>query len=260
VNTIHRTFAQRLTIAVGVLAVLAFIGAGAISVAAGVVIQTKDATRTLAGPVTTVHVDVDGDISVQTGPAGQVTVATHKVWSFQQPTVSETRSGRDVTISASCHGLDWGTCGTSVRLVVPTAAALDLTSQDGTVSVDGVQGALTLQSDNGDVNVTAASGLLHLSSDDGSVTGTGLTSGQVQASSDNGDVELSFADAPQTVTASSDNGSVQVYLPHGPASYLVSASSDNGNHSVGVPSNSAADRHIVATSENGDVSVGYLSR
>jgi hypothetical protein len=260
VNTIHRTFAQRLTIAVGVLAVLAFIGAGAISVAAGVVVQTKDATHTLVGPVTTVHVDVDGAISVQTGPVGQITVATHKVWSFQQPTVSETRSGTDVTVSASCHGLDWGTCGTSVRLVVPAAAALTLTSQDGTVSVDGVQGALTLRSDNGDVNVTSASGSLHLSSDDGSVNGTGLTSDQVQASSDNGTVSLNFADVPETVTASSDNGDVHVYLPHGPASYLVSATTDNGNHSVSVPINSASQRHIVASSENGDVSVGFQSR
>jgi Putative adhesin len=260
VNTIRRTLAQRLTIAVGVLAVLAFIGAGAISVAAGVVVQTKDVTHTLVGPITTVHVDVDGDISVQTGPAGQVTVATHKVWSFRQPTVSETRTGSNLTIAATCPGVTWGTCSTSVRLQVPAAVVLDLTSQDGSVSVDGVQGALTLQSDNGDVSVTAASGPLHLSSDNGSVGGTGLTSHQVRASSDDGDVALSFADAPETVTASSENGSVQVYLPHGPASYLVSASSDNGNHSVGVPSNSAAERHIVATSENGDVSVGYLSR
>jgi DUF4097 and DUF4098 domain-containing protein YvlB len=153
--------------------------------------------------------------------------------------------------------VDWGTCSTSLRLVVPATAALTLTSSDGSISVHGVQGALDLQSDDGDVDVTSAPGPLQLSSDNGSVTGTGLTSGQVQASSDNGDVALGFVAAPKTVSASSENGSVTVLLPHGPDSYLVSASTDNGSRSVGVPIDSASDRHIVANSEDGDVAVAY---
>ena len=62
---------------------------------------------------------------------------------------------------------------------------------------------------------------------------------------------------PTTVTATSDNGNVNVGLPQGPTSYLVSATTDNGNRSVGVHTDSASDRHIVADSTNGDVSVAY---
>jgi DUF4097 and DUF4098 domain-containing protein YvlB len=251
----RRSAAQRVAIGVAVLVTLALIGAGAVSAAAGIVVQSKDNTRTLVGTVSTVHVTVDGSIEVQPGPAGQVTVTTHRVWSFQQPTVSETQSGSDVTVTASCPGVNWGTCSTSVRLSVPSDVALDLTSQNGTVSVSGMQGALDLHSGNGDVDVAAVSGPLHLTSDHGDVTGTGLTSTQTQASSDDGNVNLTFTGVPTSVAASSDNGNVGVGLPPGPTAYLVNATTDNGGRSVGVPTDSESNRHIVVDSSNGDVSV-----
>jgi hypothetical protein len=258
-------------IGVAVLVTLAFIGAGAVSAASGIVTQSKDASRTITGAVTTVQVSVDGSVQVQPGPDGQVTVATHEVWSFNQPTVSETQSGTDLAITASCSAPQLGTCATSVRLAVPSGAALIVTSQAANISVSGVQGALDLHSGDGDVRVASASGPLQLSSANGDVTGTGLTSSQVQASSKNGTVDLNFTGVPKTVTGSSDNGNVIVGLPRGPTapqgvgvgviglepSYLVSATSDNGSHSVGVPTNSTSDRHIVVSSRNGDVSVEY---
>lgn len=256
----RRSAAQRMAIGFAVIVTLAFIGAGAVSAASGIVVQSKNVTRTFVGTMSTVHVTVDGDVQVQPGPTGQVMVTIHKVWSFQQPTVSETQSGNAITVSASCPGVQFGgTCSTSVRMTVPPAMALDLASQNGNVSASGVKGALDLHSGGGDVNVASVSGPLRLSSDNGNVTGTGLTSTQAQASSDDGDVDLTFATVPTTVTASTDNGNVSVGLPHGPTAYLVSASTDNGNRSVGVHTDSASDRHIVVDSSNGDVSVFYAS-
>jgi hypothetical protein len=251
----RRTAAQRVAIGFAVLVTLAFIGAGAVSAASGIVLQSRDVTRTFVGTVSTVHVNVDGGIQVQPGPDGQVTVTTHRVWSFHQPRVTETQSGNDITVKAWCPGLTWGTCSTSVRLTVPSAVALNLTSQNANVSVSGVQGALELHSDNGDVDVTSASGPLHLSSANGDVTATGITSTFAQASSNDGNVDLVFTGVPTTVTASSDNGDVSVGVPHGQTAYLVSASTDNGDRSVGVPTDSASGRHIVVDSSNGNVSV-----
>ncbi|HEX4217076.1 MAG TPA: DUF4097 family beta strand repeat-containing protein [Acidimicrobiales bacterium] len=252
-----RTAVQRVAVGIAVLVTLAFIGAGAVSAASGIVVQSKDLNRTVVGTVSTVLVNVDGSITVQPGPEGQVTTAAHQVWSFRQPTITETQSGTVVTITASCPGLTWGTCSTSVRLAVPPDVALRLSSQNSDVSVSGVQGALDLHSGNGAVAVASASGPLQLSSDDGDVTGTSLSSSEATASSRNGSVDLTFTGVPTTVTASSDNGNVNVGLPPGPSSYLVSASTDNGNRSVGVHTDSASGRHIVADSTNGDVSVAY---
>lgn len=257
--TYKRSVAQRVAIGIAVVVTLALIGAGAVSAASGIVVQSKNINRTVVGAVSTVHVNVDGAITVQPGPEGQVTMAAHQVWSFHQPTITETQSGTDVTITASCPGVNWGTCSTSVRVAVPPGAALNLTSSNADISVTGVQGALDLHSDDGDVDVASVSGPLHLSSDNGDVTGTGLSSSQVQASSNDGTVGLTFTGVPRTVTASSDNGDVNVGLPQGPTTYLVGATTDNGNRSVGVHTDSASDRHIVADSSNGDVSVFYTS-
>jgi hypothetical protein len=248
-----RTPAQRLAIGVGVLVVLVFIGAGAMSVAGGIVIQSKDTTHTFVGALANLRVNVDGDIAVQTGPANQISVVAHRVWSFQEPTITETRTGTNLSISAACHGVDWGSCGTSVRLVVPVATALTLTSSDGNVSVDAQQGVLNAP---GGTSIPT-SGSLNLTSENGSVSGIGLTAGEVQASSDNGEVTLNFAAPPVSVNASSDNGDVDVFLPRGPASYAVSATTDNGSSSVRVPVNSSSGRHVVATSDNGNVFVVY---
>jgi Putative adhesin len=250
-TTAPRTPAQRVAIGLGVLIVLAFIGGGAVSVASGIVIQSKDTTHTFVGAVSSVHVDVDGDITVQTGAAGPVTVTAHRVWSFQEPTITETRTGSSLSISAACHGVDWGSCSTSVRLVVPVSATLTLTSSDGNVSVEAQTGVLNAP---GGTSIPE-SGSLNLTSNNGDVSGIGLTAEQVQASSDNGNVTLNFAAPPVTVNASSDNGDVDVFLPRGPASYSVSATTDNGNHEVRVPVSSSSHRHVVATSDDGNVSV-----
>jgi hypothetical protein len=252
-----RTAPQRIAIAAAVIVTLALIGAGAVSVASGAVVQSRDTSHTVVGAVSSVHVAVDGGIQVAPGPDGQVTVASHQVWSFQQPTIQETQVGADLTIAASCPPVTWGTCTTSLRLSVPIGAALDLSSQNSNVSVSGVHGDLTLHSSNGDVVVAEASGPLHLSSDNGHVTGTGLTSAVAQASSGNGDVDLTFDNVPTTVTGSSSNGNVVVGLARGPAAYLVVATTDNGNRSVVVHTDSASVHHIVASSHNGDVSVDY---
>ncbi|HWE65352.1 MAG TPA: DUF4097 family beta strand repeat-containing protein [Acidimicrobiales bacterium] len=255
--TTPRSTGQRVAIGLALVVTLALIAGGAVQAAAALVIQSKDTTHTFTGSFTSLSVNVDGDVTVQAGPAGQITEATHQVWSFVRPTITETLHGDELTIKATCSGLSIGDCGTSVKLTVPAASAVDVDSSDSNVRVDGISGALNLHSSDGDVSLSNDSGPLQLSSNDGNVQGADLSSSAVTASSMNGDVNLQFASPPRAVTGTSRNGNVDVGLPRGPARYLVSASSDNGNRSVDVHSDAAADRRITVGSDNGDVSVKY---
>ena len=138
--THKRSAAQRVAIGVAVLVTLAFIGAGAVSAASGVVVQSKDVNRTLVGTVSTVHVSVDGGITVQPGPEGQVTMAAHQVWSFHQPDDHRDaeRNRRHHHRLMPRHELgDVQHIGAHHR---PADAALDLTSQDSDISVLGGAG------------------------------------------------------------------------------------------------------------------------
>jgi hypothetical protein len=255
--TTPRSSGQRIAIALAVLLTMALIAAGAVTAAAAMVIQSKDTTRIITGSFTLLSVKVDGDVEVQAGPAGQITVATHEVWSFVHPHLTETLQGSRLTIGATCSGVYFGTCGTSEKVTVPAGAAIDVDSQDSNVSVDGIGGALDLQSSDGDIVVSNDSGVLHLSSSDGNVQGTGLSSSAVTATSVDGDVDLTFATPPRMVTGTSSDGNVAVRLPHGAATYAVSASSDDGNRSVGIHSDPTSARHISVESSDGDVSVAY---
>ena len=252
-----RTPLQRIVIGLSVVLALALIGAGAVSAASGVVVQSKDATRTVVGPVSTIRVNVDGGVQVQPGPDGQVTMVTHEVWSFQQPTVTETRTGADLSITASCPGVNWGTCSTSVRLSVPVGSSLDLTSQNSDVSVAGVQGALHPAERQRRRRRGLGFGIAppvqwqrrrgrnrphHLA-------GPGIQ----QQWRRRPDLRPGTGDSDGDERKRKRHGGA----PRGPESYLVSASTDNGNHSVGVHTNSASDRHIVVSSQDGDVAVNY---
>jgi hypothetical protein len=255
--TTPRSTGQRIAIGLGLVLTLALVAGGAVSAAAELVIQSKDTTRTFAGTFTSLSVNVDGDVSVQAGPTGQITVATHQVWSFVRPAITETLHGDRLTIKATCTGISIGECGTSERLTVPAGVALDVDSSDSNVTVDGISGALDLHSSDGEVSVSNDSGPLQLSSDDGNVQGTDLSSPAVTASSRDGDVNLKFTTTPRSVTGTSSNGNVEVGLPRGPAPYLVNASSDNGNRSVDVHTDSTSDRRISVDSNDGDVLVYY---
>jgi hypothetical protein len=255
--TTPRSTGQRIVIGLAFVLTLALVAGGAVAAAAELVIQSKDTTHTFTGTFTSLSVNVDGDVNVQAGPAGQITVATHQVWSFVRPAVTETLQGDRLTVKAACGDISIGECDTSETLTIPAGVALDVDTSDSNVSVDGISGDLNLHSSDGNVSVSNDSGTLHLSSEDGNVQGTDLSSSAVTASSTDGDVDLKFTQPPRSVSGTSSDGNVEVGVPRGPAPYQVSASSDDGNRSVDVHTDSTASRRISVDSSDGDVSVYY---
>jgi hypothetical protein len=85
-----------------------------------------------------------------------------------------------------------------------------------------------------------------------------LTSDSVQASSDNGSIRLELANAPHNVNASSDNGSIIVVLPQGDEVYAVDVATDNGSTDNRLRTDVASDRHVVARTNNGNVTLRYV--
>jgi hypothetical protein len=81
----------------------------------------------------------------------------------------------------------------------------------------------------------------------------------VTVHSDQGDVAVEVTTPPKRLTASSGQGNVTVELPRGPISYQVYTSSNQGNVSDGVNISPASRRVVSASSEQGDVTVGYGS-
>jgi DUF4097 and DUF4098 domain-containing protein YvlB len=127
-------------------------------------------------------------------------------------------------------------CITDYRIEVPRELAVEIDTEAGDVSVSGVGGSVTIDADVGDVDATA------------------LAAATVKATSDAGDVRLSFATAPTSLVADSGAGDVELVLPRG--EYAVETESDAGDTSVsGLIRYDLAPHSVEASSDAGDVTI-----
>lgn len=162
--------------------------------------------------------------------------------------------GSTLRLDVDCDGV-LENCDSRHRVRVPRGVAVTVEGDNGHISAKGFASALTLRSDNGAVRVEDIRGALELESDNGRVDATGIASRQVSAVSDNGQVRLGFAEAPDLVDVESDNGSVRIELPPR-SSYKIDAESDNGSIDIGVPRDDLSEHSVSARSQNGEITIG----
>lgn len=105
-----------------------------------------------------------------------------------------------------------------------------------------------------DLNVGLPAGApVHFSNGSGDITVTGLTSTQVTASGDAGDITLTFAAVPDLVRVTDQFGDVTLVLPPGPAAYRVNAQAALGRSSVRVPTSPSSPHVISVNDSSGDI-------
>lgn len=246
-------------------------GAGALAAAVTLVAGTYQVVTQLAHEEETLTAEIDGSaisrVEIDNGTSGRVSVVgtdsgtidmTARVSHGLRSTGHSARVvGDRFVIGASCPNFGSSFCRATYQLEVPEGVSVVIHSE-GRVSVSDIDGPVTVSTDNGSVEATRIRGDVDLSSDNGRVVATGLFGAVGEGRSDNGRVELGFAEPPRTVVADSDNGRVEVVLPDRPGvAYRVELSSDNGTESLQVDTASDSPRSVTARSDNGDVTVRY---
>jgi hypothetical protein len=163
----------------------------------------------------------DGDITITSGPAGRIEVTRQLQWTGTGPGISERWTGRTLTITQTCpSGFTDTSCQVDYTVAVPAGVSLTLVTYSGDIKA----------ADN--------------------------RSPQLLAEAYSGDVWLGFAAGPRIVRASTDSGDVTIRVPRG-ASYTVQGQADGGNSTVDVDQNPPTLGYISATSDDGDITVGY---
>jgi hypothetical protein len=149
-------------------------------------------------------------------------------------------------------------CPRTPEIDVPSGASVTVNARNAGIDVAGLSSALDLTTVNGDVTVTRSGrdgAALRLVTRNGSVRTTSLRGATLHAETVNGDVVLTCASSPTTVSAATTNGSVRLLVPHGAPAYRVDATTDNGRPAISVPTEHPADGHtLTLTTVNGDVS------
>ena len=98
-------------------------------------------------------------------------------------------------------------------------------------------------------------GAITVDSDNGSIVGTRSDQPDHRRRFDNGRIELSFAEPPDTVTASGDNGSIEIVVPEIDGGYDVTADSSNGGVDILVTNNPESPHKIRLETDNGSITV-----
>ncbi len=203
----------------------------------------------------------DGAVRVSTGDIKQVEIrVVYGGYKLDKDLrVTTAQNGDSVEVVAKTMGnwgFHWGANHTSLRVEVhmPKDADLEVTSGDGSVEVDSINGNLSVKTGDGHITVQGAKGDILLHTGDGSIEGRELD-GKVDASSGDGHINiegrfdaLNIRTGDGSVTArarggsnvlsewniKTGDGSVDLDLP-GELKANLDASTHDGSISLGIP-------------------------
>src|SRR6266496_688716 len=228
--------AQKVILAMGGVVALVLIAWGVLQLASFFGRTTYQRELTLTPTAGRIHVDMNGGISIQTGPGPEVRVTEQVHYGLRKPRLIESVTGKGVELTARCAPFI-SNCSVDAVLTVPAGLAVDAHSSGGDITASGLAGKVQLDSSGGGVRAT------------------GLTGRQVDARSSGGDVELVFDAAPDRVGADSSGGGVRIELPSVDSGYHVNADSSGGDTRTDVKTDPGSPRLIEAHSSGGDVRI-----
>lgn len=270
---------RKLLIAVAGVVAVVTIATGAYALVDLLALEHHDRTYTVAAAAT-VHLDVDGGGTVRVVGDGGDEVRVEARWreGIKGPSIAVRNTGDRVTVDTRCPTFVNMVCRVSATVHVPrgtlvsgggdspiqvvdVGGRVDLSTENGSVAVEGARRSVRVATENGAINVADSAGAFSLSTDNGRITTRAVRATSLVASSSNGRIALDLAAAPSTVVARSSNGSITVLVPDDEGvAYATSASSDNGGVDELIRTDPTSERTIEARTDNGSISLRYRAR
>ena len=268
-----------LVIAGAVLANAACVGDGAFTT------ETRDDSFTVNGSAVLVVSSENGKVEVVTGSDNEVRVQA-TLRGVERIDYDVTQDGNTITVVAGVHsGWNVGNRGADIVITAPASTDVDLTTSNGMVSVEGIEGSGKLATSNamvsledvkGDFEGTTSNGKLQITDMEGSgvfrssngraelqnvsgvfdvdTSNSGISfSGNFTAGSSNrlvtsnGGVDVELVGTPSLeLDASTSNGDITCEFP-------ITATATGDDHLVGTIGDGEAD--LLISSSNGDVTI-----
>lgn len=213
--------------------------------------QSVSDTTTLDQPVTAIKLDGrSGRVHVR-GQAGlsKVTVERTVRYHDGSPNLNTYRvDGGVLALTGECGS----NCDVDYDVTGPAGLPVSGEASNGDVELLHV-GAVDVATTSGGIELTDVTGTVKARTSNGEITGSGLRGGgAVQATTSNGAVDLTFAEAAD-VTARTSNGAIKLAVPS--ASYRVSTTTGNGHRKIGVADEQNGKYRLDLTTDNGPIEV-----
>ncbi|MEP4652044.1 MAG: hypothetical protein ABJ314_17795, partial [Ilumatobacter sp.] len=238
--------ARRWWRATGVLLALASLLWGAFSVINLLAHEESSETSTYAASdVMRLDIASDtGSVTVQAGTGDSVLIRTDISRGLGTTETTERLTSGVLELRGRCRGPNAVWCSVDYVVEIPADRFVTIDASNGTVVVRGLTGNVEIDNDNGRIEVDDVGGDLSVSNDNGSIVARGLSSSVVRADNDNGRIDLSFDEAPDSVTASTSNGGIAVEVPDTDVAFDVDIRASNGSTESGVRTDPASSNRI----------------
>jgi hypothetical protein len=223
--------------AAGLLVAVPLVAGGTLSVVTWLVTTRTSTHQTFTGEVRRLVLDSRvGDLTIRVvdDPGADMTAEQHGA--FASPHTEQALKDGVLTIRGWCDDrLVTNNCSVDFIVVVPKGTVIRATNRVGEIRVRGADADLVAESSVGEVDLVD------------------LTAPTVTASSNTGDVTVSFAKPPRTVRVETSVGEGTVRVPADGTRYRVSLRSGVGEENLLMSSDPASDRTISVDSGVGDV-------
>ena len=175
----------------------------------------------------------------------------------ESPAATETLNGDTLNLSVDCNGFSLS-CKGRFTVTVPDGVAVVAQNKNALITASDFSADLTVSAVNGEADLAQiSSSTLALTGKDMDVTGAGLSAKTVTTDTRNGDLDLTFSDAPDRVEVNSQDGNVNLVLPN--TEYRVDVTTKKGKDDVSVPKSDSSSHIITVTTRNGDVTIAPAS-
>lgn len=202
------------------------------------------------GDVDLVLMDVTGGVSLEGGDQTELTIT--KEWLLAgEPSVVTGHEDGVARVTAECAW--WQIrCTTSVSGTVASDAVVEVTASAGSIDVSGTTGGVDLETSAGSVRADGITGPARLETSAGNISGT-VTDGDVAAETSSGRIDLTVLGDFSSLSASTSSGNVDLTVTD--ELYDVDADTSAGTVDITVRTDPAAERHIVAESSAGSITI-----
>jgi Putative adhesin len=194
----------------------------------------------------------DADVTIVPDASNQIVVDRTVRRGLQRADAQAFERDGALIIDGGCHGPFGWTCSVSITIHVPVDVDVVGSVGDGNMSDRGTHGLVQVTSSDGDIYLDHVEGAVRLQTADGNVQVYGLVAPDVQASSGDGDMDVELASSPDSITVHSGDGDVDVCLPRATPPYAVTTRQGDGSLDNQLPTDPGADRRLIVTTGDGD--------
>lgn len=154
-----------------------------------------------------------GDVEIVEGEG--VVVETRLRWQgFQAPLLELRRSGATLLVSATCAATA-DACAVDVHLTLPPEVLVEVFTDVGDVSVEGMAGEVFVDTGGGVVELDGLSGHVDAATDSGDIVGRGLLTPDLEMVAAAGDIDAEVLDGQVRLEASTGSGNIGIDVPAG---------------------------------------------